>query len=370
MESKRKAKGFTLVELIIVVGIFSVILALVMSFIDPVSNIMKKASTREKTAAYVDNIAEYVDNSLHYAKFMRIYNGGYGTDITGATTEKKDEAAVKALLDEVLNGAVDANGNPLKGKARVLKFINTGFSEDDGVGGTHSYATGQIYESVYDFECGDHYTYGVDTYDICETIATISEAFHPIINGEHLVNYNFFYQLGYYSYNQIDTGINVLDAKVVDSDNDGILDAEITLDKDKFAISIVSYLNEVDDGGNYVYRGSITIDDGVNPAYDVITFKNPSYMSTASMALLNMINIEDPVYVRKTVKESELATANPLTNAYDSGKFKGVDKTGVTPFINYDSSNAAYADKVGSSDNFYIVFINPDEIIDSDIIYN
>ena len=51
-------KGFTLIELIIVLAIFSVIMTLVMSFIDPVSRLMTKTSVRERTSAYVDNIGE------------------------------------------------------------------------------------------------------------------------------------------------------------------------------------------------------------------------------------------------------------------------------------------------------------------------
>ena len=57
------SKGFTLIELIIVLAIFGIILSVVMSLLDPTSKIMKKASTRERTAAYADNISEYITNN-------------------------------------------------------------------------------------------------------------------------------------------------------------------------------------------------------------------------------------------------------------------------------------------------------------------
>ena len=46
MDMKKKLKGFTLIELIIVLAIFGIILTLVMSFIDPVEKVMTTTSKR------------------------------------------------------------------------------------------------------------------------------------------------------------------------------------------------------------------------------------------------------------------------------------------------------------------------------------
>ncbi len=74
MENKKsKLKGFTLIELIIVLAIFSGLMVLIMSFIDPVSRQMTDTSVRERTASYVDNISDYFDGSLRYAQFARVY---------------------------------------------------------------------------------------------------------------------------------------------------------------------------------------------------------------------------------------------------------------------------------------------------------
>ena len=48
MKVSKKLKGFTLLELIIVIALFTIIMAAVMTLIDPVSKVMRKASIQEK----------------------------------------------------------------------------------------------------------------------------------------------------------------------------------------------------------------------------------------------------------------------------------------------------------------------------------
>ena len=154
MKKQKKLKGFTLIELIIVLAIFGIILSVVMSLLDPTSKIMKKASTRERTAAYADNISEYITNSITYAKFIRVYDGGFCSNdgsksaLSGTLVAQEQEAALD-LVGEMLNDARDRNGNPVTGKVHVLKFINTAVSDADV-----NLEEGKIYESVYDFQAG------------------------------------------------------------------------------------------------------------------------------------------------------------------------------------------------------------------------
>ena len=100
---KTTKKGFTLMELIIVLALFSVIMVLVMSFIDPASKLMNKTSTREKTAAYVDNINEYVDKSLRYASFVRIFESDFCSKTV--PTPIAEDKAVQEFIDDFFDGA-------------------------------------------------------------------------------------------------------------------------------------------------------------------------------------------------------------------------------------------------------------------------
>lgn len=146
-KEKKTLKGFTLIELIIVLAIFSVIMVLVMSFIDPVSRLMSKTSVRERTASYADNIGEYIDKSVRHSKFIRIFENGF-CDTLSANSELTEQQAVEAFVSDYFDEAVNDELQPIHGKVRVLKMINT---PEDGL------ESGRVYESVYDFTAGCGY---------------------------------------------------------------------------------------------------------------------------------------------------------------------------------------------------------------------
>ena len=53
---KQKLKAFTLVELVIVMGMFTIIMFSVLQLLDPVSKFFVRSSNFEYTTACVDNI--------------------------------------------------------------------------------------------------------------------------------------------------------------------------------------------------------------------------------------------------------------------------------------------------------------------------
>ncbi|MBP3268295.1 MAG: type II secretion system protein, partial [Ruminococcus sp.] len=75
MRIKKTQKGFTLIELIIVMAIFGIIMLGVMKIADPLARVMSRSSVKEQSAANVDNISDYLDHSLRYAKYMSVYEG-------------------------------------------------------------------------------------------------------------------------------------------------------------------------------------------------------------------------------------------------------------------------------------------------------
>lgn len=91
--NKKTLKGFTLIELIIVLAIFSGLMAGAISLVDPVSKIMTKASVSEKTNSYVNTIQDYVEGSVKYAENLNVY-------VLSATA---DDAAEKTRVAEMVN---------------------------------------------------------------------------------------------------------------------------------------------------------------------------------------------------------------------------------------------------------------------------
>lgn len=72
---RKKLKGFTLIEMIIVIAIFSVIMFAVVQLLTPVSNFFVRSSNYEDTTACLDNMKRAVEGNLKYANRMRVYSG-------------------------------------------------------------------------------------------------------------------------------------------------------------------------------------------------------------------------------------------------------------------------------------------------------
>ncbi len=90
---KHIKKGFTLIELIVVMAIFSILMVGVMVLIDPVSNMFKNTAMSEKTYAYANNVQQYLQTKLEYAEDVFVGSSGKMglTTDGGANSEKLAE---------------------------------------------------------------------------------------------------------------------------------------------------------------------------------------------------------------------------------------------------------------------------------------
>lgn len=77
---RKKLSGFTLVELIIVVAIFSGIAVGALAMIRPAMQLFNKTSSQESAGANIDNIARYLQDNLRYADRVNVYQGYGETD--------------------------------------------------------------------------------------------------------------------------------------------------------------------------------------------------------------------------------------------------------------------------------------------------
>lgn len=134
---KRNFKGFTLVELIVVIAIFSILMLAVLKLVDPVSKIHKSASEFEKTYAYVDNVQDYLQDSLRYADNLWVYQGNYN-DAALATEVQK-------YLDDYYKGTVIGKGTSdtvyTEGTIRIMTILNNPVLDGSG---NVQYEKGQI----------------------------------------------------------------------------------------------------------------------------------------------------------------------------------------------------------------------------------
>ncbi len=84
-DKKSTLKGFTLIELIVVVAVFGLLIAATLSFVTPTRKVYKNASEYAGASAMVDNVRRVVEDNLRFANRMDIYAG---PDLSGYASEE------------------------------------------------------------------------------------------------------------------------------------------------------------------------------------------------------------------------------------------------------------------------------------------
>ena len=101
---QKQLKGFTLVELVVVMAIFSMIMFGAMQLMDPVSKIFQRTSNYETSAATVDNVKRYIEGSIRYADFINVYEGSYMQyDPTSGDVAITEEQAIDEFMKRYLD---------------------------------------------------------------------------------------------------------------------------------------------------------------------------------------------------------------------------------------------------------------------------
>lgn len=188
---KHIKKGFTLIELIVVMAIFSILMVGVMVLIDPVSNMFKNTAMSEKTYAYANNVQQYLQTKLEYAEDVFVGSSGKMglTTDGGANSEKLAEYVEnfrKNHFNEVVYTTDGENVNYVNGKIHVVRLVN----KDGKMAGGTAVKKGQITQRVYTFNSKEDATVDKDDFD--EEVAELNPAFLDAKDAA----YDFSYSLG------------------------------------------------------------------------------------------------------------------------------------------------------------------------------
>ena len=173
---RKNVKGFTLVELVVVIAVFSLIMFGALQLMDPVSKIMNKSVKTEGISSATTNIGNYLDGELRYAECLQVYVNQTPTDND-----------IFNFIDSCYNGMVyqaDSTGtmNYAGGTVHVLRIDN-----QNG---------GRINKWELGYQAGDS-VIGVDT-----TVEALTGSGTPMINEAFFDDYSFVVSLGIVNYDQ------------------------------------------------------------------------------------------------------------------------------------------------------------------------
>lgn len=148
-ENKIKLKGFTLVELIVVVAVFGLLLAAALSLLGPVNKVFKSTVSYADGSAMADNVSKYVEDNLRYSNRLRVYDSVFVVD-EGTFVDKY----AKQLRDDFyLNNPNKVSQNIPDEKIYVMKIDNPNVSRAELSGETldrSCLANGRIALWTYD----------------------------------------------------------------------------------------------------------------------------------------------------------------------------------------------------------------------------
>ncbi|MDE5620030.1 MAG: prepilin-type N-terminal cleavage/methylation domain-containing protein [Ruminococcus sp.] len=280
MKSKRNLKGFTLVELIVVMAVFGLIMLGAMQFLSPVNRMMKGASVQEANSATVDNIKRYLEGTLRYANAVYVHNGDLKYyDVSGChlidpsmSESARQQEAVEEFVDSCFTNRVDSSNDPISGKVYVMKIDNDN--------------QGRITESEFNFTAGyDYNDWNPSTSlwdDTKRHSASVSAVTidAPVINEAYYSSYSIFATIGYNEMKAIHDGdvSYALPAKIRNDQYFGriVPVGSYGFSPSMFSMTFVTYKNS--DGADQYHH----VIDGEH------VFGSPYSSANASLALLNI----------------------------------------------------------------------------------
>lgn len=133
MKKRKALKGFTLIEMIIVVAIFGILMAAALSMIDPVGRVYKNAYNENDSQSISENLRRYIGDQLQYADRMALYTG---MSLDGAAgSENSVEYQLNAFRQKYyfVPGTGYYAGDPVTPHTKERKYPYAKFKGNDEV---------------------------------------------------------------------------------------------------------------------------------------------------------------------------------------------------------------------------------------------
>lgn len=278
--SKRTKKGFTLIELVIVMAIFGLLMIAVISIANPVSKIFKKADFAEKSYSDTNNIQLYLQNQLQYADNLVIYTEDNVKSV-GDSLAVANKFAVdyyqEIVTKDLGNPSLDVNATKnVDGKVYVLRLVNHdpvyGEGEDPEVDSENNpLKRGQIYLYEYPFKSDETMTVKK------AGVPQLSDAYFT--NSKYVYNYAIGAQKLKNVENLVEGSREKFSAFADEVDNIALLPRP---NYQNLSVSVVASRSLSSK------EKDIFGDDEKNPYQDYSVFKGPVSLSVANIPLLNL----------------------------------------------------------------------------------
>ena len=219
MKLKKKVKGFTLIELIVVMALFGIIMFAAMSLMTPTGKIMNTTYSMEQKASTLLNAKDYLEQTFRYAEYIQI-----------SDADLNNQADLQRFVHEHYAGKVrqDEHGNIVysSGQVHVMRIDNTNH--------------GQISTWTYNYQAGDQRA-DTDPTNDDPSVVNMTPVAHEdwAINRANYTDNWYRFALGIYQLDEkISSGMLVPNLDVMKPDTAGGLGA---FGRNNFSISVVSY---------------------------------------------------------------------------------------------------------------------------------
>ncbi len=328
--TKKFKNGFTLIELIVVMAVFSILMVGIMALTGPVSRLFKNTAIAEKTYSYANNIQVYLQGKLEYSEAIAIYTSDMIPDVNSNSLVDNDDLraiAEKFRSSHYHNTVVSSDGinaEYLKGKVHITRLLNKDDASDT------SLKRGQITHRVYDFVSNSP----ISLTPIPSEEVELNPAYFDATDSA----YNFSYSLGATKFRVVDTpssGDSDIVYRALDRD---FSDRAADISPSTLALSIV-----IDKKSN----GSIDVPAGTGTnAYRA--FASPSALQIATLPLTNIMSRNGKAVIRP---KSDDLSAVELQGTSDYGKAFDINPPDPT-----------FVPQVGFDNDIYFVYSYTDEL--------
>ncbi len=351
-------KGFTLIELIVVMAIFSVLLVAIMSFMNPVQNIMKNAAQSERTYSMTNNIEDYLKNRLEYAENVWVFtedqiDGATFTSVRGRKDPTESAVTLKtgngdgvfatADLDDLAqafatyyfkNDVTTDDGSTTRqvsGQFYIMRLVNGNKANVDTA------TIGQITQDTYSFKSQD--INGSGLVKVSKSASNVPQL-NPSYFSASDAAYNIHYALGAHELMNVTNIAGRDDLRCLKADYYNTAIDPVTVNN--LAVSIV--LGKKDS----TYDFELPVGDSGN---NIRIFTNPVSISIANLPLMNISYNRNKTPGRFYYDDLN-DPANPEIIKY------GKDRDGVG---RYNNTTAFYGNNVNTTEvnmanDIYIVY--------------